>query len=354
MSRLQFGGGPEDVYLVPDANGNLHEGPGAVVQFYSAETGSNPITDLLDRNSSPITTVTTSTGSDGRVPGQIPPFFGPDGVFEMWASAAGSPRFLMQASNLGSYLGPVKDQFTQHAAQPNAHGTKLQDLLNVATAAGSATDGQALIYQASSSTWIPGSASASSAPGNMATTDTTQTISGVKTFSGAMTTTGGNTAKPSAVGNPARITQALSGQTGNVEEWRDSTGAAKAWVNSAFGIVAPNLGRSITFTKAGTITVGTGTFRWYNDLGVTLTIRSVRANIGTASTSGTPTVDVKVNGTTIYGTSANRPTVAVSALTSGKNTGFSTTTIADGSYLTADVVVAGTGAADLVVQVELV
>lgn len=354
MSRLQFGGGPEDVYLVPDANGNLHEGPGATVLFYSTETGSNPVTDLLDRNSSPITNITTSTGTDGRVPGQIPPFFGPDGVFEMWASAAGSPRFLMQASNLGSYLGPVKDQFTQHAAQPNAHGTKLQDLLNVATAAGSATDGQALIYQGSSSSWIPGSASSSNAPANMATTDTAQTVGGAKTFTGLETFTGGLVAKPSAIANQARILQALAGQTGNVEEWRDSTGAAKAWMTSAFAVNAPNLGRTVTFVKSGALATGTGTMRWWNDLGVALTIRSVRASVGTASTSGTPTVDVLSGGTTIYGTPANRPTIAVSSLTSGKNTSFSTTTIAAGGYLTADVVVAGTGAADLVVQVELV
>lgn len=351
MTRMQFGSGPEDVYLVPDDDGDLHQGGGATVLFYSTESGANPITDLLDVNLSPVTSITTSTGSDSRAIGQIPPFLGPDGVFEMWASANGSPRFLMQASNLGSYLGPVKDQYTQHAAQSNGHGTRLQDLVGVSSGVGSVTDGQTIIYQASSGLWIAGSAVAGG--GGDVTTNTTQTISGTKTFSSLQTFTGGQLSKPAVVSGQARILQALASQTGNVEEWRDSANTAKAWMTSAFALRAPNLGRTITFAKAGAVSTGVGSYRWYCDLGVTLTILSVRVNVGTASTSGTPTVDVNVNGTTIYSTQGNRPTVAVGAFTSGKNTGFSTTTITDGQYLTADIDVAGTGTADLIVQIEV-
>ena len=270
----------------------------------------------------------------------------------MWASANGSPRFLMQASNLGSYLGPVKDQYAQHAAQSNGHGTRLQDLVGVSSSVGSVTDGQTIIYQAASGLWIAGSAVAGG--GGDVTTTTAQTISGQKTFSSLQTFTGGTLAKPASVSGQALILQALASQTGNVEEWRDSAGTAKAWMTSAFALNAPNVGRTVTFAKAGTVATGVGTYRFYNDLGVTLTIRSVRVNVGTASTSGTPTVDVNVNGTTIYGTQSNRPTVAVSAFTSGKSTGFSTTTLTDGQYLTADIDVAGTSTADLIVQVELV
>lgn len=353
MTRMQFGGGPEDVYLVDSDQNNLQPGAGATVLFYSGETGNNPITDLLDINLSPITSITTSNGSDGRAPGQIKPFYGPDGVFEMWASANGSPRFLMQASNLGSYLGPTKDQFTQHAAQPNGHGTKLQDLINVSSTVASATDGQTIIYNASSGLWIAGSAVTGGGGGDVTTT-TAQTISATKTFTAVQNFNAGAVLKPATAAGQASVVQALASQTGNVAEWRDSTGTAKAWMTSAFAINAPNTGRTVTFVKAGALATGTGTFRWYNDLGVSLTIRSVRASIGTASTSGTPTVDVLINGTTIYGTAANRPSIAVSSLTSGKNTGFSVATIAAGSYFTSDVVVAGTGAADLVVQIEVV
>lgn len=360
MARMMFGGGPEDLYLIPDEDGDLQQGGGVVLRAYSTETGNNPITDLLDINLSPVTTVTTSTGSDGRVRGQVAPFWGPDATYELWVGPDSQPRFLMQASNLGSQLGPVKDQYAQHAAQSNGHNTRLQDLSNVSTASvGGATNGQSLTYNTTSGLWEASTVSGGGAPSNMVTTDTTQTVTGAKTLSGttaisgALTTTGGVTARPSAVANPAVIVQALASQTGNVEEWRDSTGAVKGYVTSDFRLRAPNLSQSITFAKAGAVSTGVGSFRWYNQTGVSLTILSVRVNVGTASSSGTPTVDVNKNGTTIYGTQGNRPTVAVSGFTSGKNTGFSVTTLADGDYLTADIDVAGTGTADLVVQIEV-
>jgi hypothetical protein len=354
MARMMFGGGPEDVYLIPDDEGDLKQAGGVVIRFYSSEIGNNPITDLLDINQSPVTFVTTSTGSDGRVAGQIAPFYGPDATYELWAGATGQPRFLLQASNLGSALGPIRDQYLQHAAQSNGHGTRLQDLANVnTTSVGAATNGQALVFNSASGLWIAGAAATGGGGTGDATLAGTQTFTGAKTFSAAATFTGGVTAKPAVATGPAQVSQALASQTGNVEEWRDSSGATKAWMTSDLRMRAPNLGRTITFAKAGAVAIGAGTFRWYCDAGTNLTILSVRVNVGTPSTSGTPTVDVNVNGTSIYGTQASRPTVAVGALTSGKNVGFSTTTISDGAYLTADIDVAGTGTADLIVQIEL-
>jgi hypothetical protein len=352
MARMMFGGGPEDVYLVPDDEGDLKQAGGVVIRFYSTETGNSPIVDLLDINQSPITYVTTSTGGS-RVAGQIAPFYGPNGFYEMWAGADGQPRFLLQASNLGSEIGPVKDQFQQHVAQANGHGTRLQDLTNVSPTTPS--DGQVPVYNAVSGLYVPGTVAGGGGgtPTNMVTTDTTQTVTAAKTLSGALTTTGGVTSRPSAVGNQARILQALASQTGNVEEWRDSGGTARAWMASDFRLRAPNLGRTVSFARAGAVAVGVGTYRWFNDTGVTLTILSVRIGVGTASSSGTPTVDVNKNGTTIYGTQGNRPTVAVGANVSGKNTGFSVTTVADGEYLSADIDVAGTSASDLWVQIEV-
>lgn len=353
MARMMFGGGPEDVYLVTDDDGDLQAGGGATVLFYSTETGANPVTDLLDINLSPVTHVTTSTGSDGRAPGQIAPFWGPDAVYEMWASANGSPRFLMQASNLGAELGPVRDQYLQHAAQSNGHGTRLQDLVNVDTTSIAAiTDGQTIVWQTSSGLFVAGDAVTGGGGGSGdVTTTTTQTISGQKTFSGLQTFTGGQVARPAASTGQARIVQALSGQNGNLEEWRDSGATARAWMTSDFRMRAPNLAQTITFAKAGAVTAGTGLFKWYNDLAVALTILGVRASLGTASSSGSPTFDVNKNAATIYGTQGNRPTIAVGSLTSGLNTGFSVSTIAPGEYLTADVDTAGTNAADLVLQI---
>lgn len=349
MARMMFGAGPEDLYLTPDDDGDLHQGGGVIIRMYSTETGNNPVTDLLDVNLSPISYITTSTGSDGRIPGQIAPFWGPDGTYELWAGADNQPRFLLQASNLGSQLGPIRDQYLQHAAQSNGHGTRLQDLANVnPTSVGGATDNQALTFDATSGLWVAETlAGGGGAPSNMVTTDTTQTVAGAKT------TTGGLTVKPASVSTPGLIVQALASQTGNVEEWRDSSNAVKAWMTAAFALRVPNLTRTVSFARTGSVTTGVGTYRWYNETGVTLSILSVRIGVGTASSSGTPTVDVNKNGTTIYGTQANRPTVAVGSNVSSRNTSFSVTTIADGEYLTADIDVAGTGAADLWVQVEV-
>jgi hypothetical protein len=347
MARMMFGGGPEDVFLRADEDGDLQAGGGATVLFYSGESvGTNPITDLLSISLAPITSVTTSTGSDGRAPGQLAPFYGPDDVYEMWASAAGSPRFLLQASNLGSVLGPIGDQYLQHAALPNAHGTGLQNLTNVSIPA--PANGQALIYQSSSGLWVAGTVAGGGGGG---TGDAT--LAGAQTFTGAKTFTGGVTERPVSISTAARTVQSLTGQTGNVEEWRDGAGALKAWMTPTFAVHAPNLSQTVAFARAGALTTGAGTMRFYNDRSVPLTILSIRINTGTPSTSGLPTVDINIDGGTIYTTQGNRPSIAVGALTSGKNTGFATSVLPVGSYLTADVDLAGAGASDLVVQIEL-
>lgn len=156
MARMQFGGGPEDVYLIVDSDGDLQPGRGSVIQFYSTEIGNTPLLDLQTLGGSPITYVTTSNGSDGRAPGQIAPFLGPDGVYEMWAGPENQPRFLMQSSNLGSVMGTAREQLIQHISEVNGHSTRLQDLLDVnGIAAGAATEGQVLAYDATSNWWEP-------------------------------------------------------------------------------------------------------------------------------------------------------------------------------------------------------
>jgi len=106
------------------------------------------------------------------------------------------------------------------------------------------------------------------------------------------------------------------------------------------------------FSKAGVLTTGTGTFRWYNDSGVTLTFREVRISAGTAPTGAAILVDVNNNGTTVFSTQSNRPTIAISGNT-GTTTTFNDTTIADGEYLTIDIDQIGSTIAgsDLTVQV---
>lgn len=110
------------------------------------------------------------------------------------------------------------------------------------------------------------------------------------------------------------------------------------------------------FSKAGTLATGVGTHRIYNDSGATLTIKAVRASVGTAPTGSSIIVDINKGATTptsIFTTQANRPTIAAGNFTSGKVTNMNVTTIADGEFFTVDIDAVGSGTAgsDLVVQV---
>lgn len=110
-----------------------------------------------------------------------------------------------------------------------------------------------------------------------------------------------------------------------------------------------------TFSKSGALTVTTGTQRWYNDSGRTLKITAIRASVGTAPTGAALIVDVKIAGTTIYTTSGNRPTIAVSTNTI-KSTNPDIAVIPDGTYFTVDVAQIGSTVAgsDLTVAINMV
>jgi hypothetical protein len=92
-----------------------------------------------------------------------------------------------------------------------------------------------------------------------------------------------------------------------------------------------------TWSKSGTLTTSTGALKWYNRTGRTLTFDSVSLAVGTAPTGAAILVDVNVDGTTIYATQGNRPTIAISGTSSDNTTAPDTTTIADNHYLTVDV-----------------
>lgn len=89
-------------------------------------------------------------------------------------------------------------------------------------------------------------------------------------------------------------------------------------------------------------------------LGTSYRLVEVRARINTAPTGLALVVDVNKNGTTIYGTQANRPTIAIggNAATGGT---ASVTTFAAGDVLTVDVDQVGSTVAgsDLVVAIRL-
>jgi hypothetical protein len=352
-----YGGGITDVYLVQDEEGDLKPGGGYPALFYAGENeGSEQYTDLHSITNQDITFVVTSTGSDGRAAGQIAPFIGPDGPASMWCSVNGSPRFLMQASNFQPWALDWINQLIQHLTGGiNPHQSTLRSMADVdAEQMAGATPGQAVVM-GPNGLWIAGAA-VSGGGGGGGTGDATlageQTFTGAKTFDALATFNKGAVTRPAAANAVAAIVQALTNQTGNLHEWRDAANAVRAWVGADFGIYAPNTGRTIPYAKAGPVAVGSaGGFPWYNDTGIALPIRSVRGSVVTAGTS-TTTFDVQVDGASIYGTAGNRPSIASGQKTSGRNTGYSTNKIPAGSYLTASILAAGTGAADALLQVD--
>ena len=353
MTRLQFGGGPEDVYQIQDpTTGFTKPGGGAQALLYSDQAMMNRITDLTTLAGQPISFVTTETGSDIKYAlGQIAPFLGPDGVFEMWCSVAGSPAFLLQASNLGGFLKPYVDQLVQLL---NADPMRLSLLADVdpASITGGAV-GNAVVKLASG-LWGAGTVASGGGGGaGDVTTTTAQTISATKTFTALQNLLAGTLTRPAATNAVAAIVQALAAQTGNLNEWRDSAGSVRSWVGPDGLIYSPNGGTTIPMGKAGALGNGTGTMTWYNDRGVSLKVRSVRASVGTAVTTGTAVFEPRVNGTSFYTVSGNRPSIGASAKTSGKNTGFTAgLVIPDGGYITVDISGTYTGGADTLFQID--
>lgn len=107
-----------------------------------------------------------------------------------------------------------------------------------------------------------------------------------------------------------------------------------------------------TFAITGTVAAATGRSRVYME--GTYSVVSVRASVNTAPTGASLICDVNKNGTTIYTTQANRPTIAASAFTATANSP-DVTTLAAGDYLTVDVDQVGSTMAgsDLTVTIRL-
>ena len=123
----------------------------------------------------------------------------------------------------------------------------------------------------------------------------------------------------------------------------------------ASAVQAASRAQTLPYSYTGPLSVATGAVRLYNDTGSAWTITGVRASVGTAPTGAAIIVDIKINGTTIFTTQANRPTIAVSTNTSGNVTNMDVTSVAAGDYLTVDVAQVGSTVAgsDLSVQVEV-
>lgn len=92
--------------------------------------------------------------------------------------------------------------------------------------------------------------------------------------------------------------------------------------------------QTLAFSHAGNLETGTGVFRIPMDYAGTIV--SARAMVNTAPTGSSAIFDINLNGTTIFSTQANRPTIAAAATDSGSDTP-NTTSFSAGDYFTVDI-----------------
>lgn len=395
-ARHRFGGGVEDFVFTVGAGNTAVLLGGAEIKGYTGKTGGTQHVDLTLNadGTGAVTAITSQDGTGGTSLGAYGPFYGPVGVRWMWLSANNGPRFLAVANDIPEELALVVEQlaaldtaFGTHLSGTNPHGTGLVDLADVE--ADAPTDGQLLSWSQTLARWVPvtvgGLGGTVLLAGSQVITGTktfntgdpstsrvvvsatsSQTADLLQVFSAANQSVGGVAQKalafdalgrlrllsPSTASVPAQI-RAAAGQSANLFEQLNSSGTAVAWMDSLARWRAPNLGHTFAWSLSGDAVAGTGTHRFYNDTGVDLQLRSVRASVGTAPTGSGLTVDVNVNGSSVFTNQANRPTIAASGTTSGRITSMDVTNFAAGAYLTIDVDAIGSTVAgkDLVVQV---
>lgn len=179
--------------------------------------------------------------------------------------------------------------------------------------------------------------------------------------------TGSGTA---AQGNDSRITGAVQASTGTAKGdllvFTASGTVARLAVGSngdhlvadsaaTPGVKWQNNRQTQTWAFTGTAVITTGKARWYNRTGRTLTVIGAWAAANTAPTGATVfTVDVNKNGTTIFTTQGNRPTVVASTNGGVMSATPDVTSVADGDYLTVDVDAVGNTVAGADVTVGVV
>lgn len=180
-----------------------------------------------------------------------------------------------------------------------------------------------------------------------------QTVGKVTTAEDILVATGANTFKRLGKGSNGHILQVLAGALAYGALPTDSVGSAQIAANAVgiSEITAAGRYKEVIFSKNGVLTTGTGTFRWYAK--VATTIVDVWISVGVAPTGAALTVDVNHNGTTIFTTQGNRPSISASAFFDEAGAADGDVTLAAGEYLTVDIDQVGSTIAgsDLVVGV---
>ena len=303
---------------------------------------------------------THSTGSSDPInPANIGAFPQPTGTTSQVLQGNGVPSLVSGAHISSTIKDPVAatpglrtlGSGAQQAA-PGTHAHPVTDL----TATGTR---DATTFLRGDNTWAP-----ATTPTNTVTTDTTQTITGTKTFSTPLTGSAGIYDGANRVYSdsnpPQTFMQAESSATpatpaaGFGTQYVLTSDSWPRYINDSGQIGVMINYEPYIFSVTGALTVATGKSRVY--LEGNYAIDSVRASVNTAPAGAAIIVDVSLNGTTIFTTQANRPSITAGANTALGNLGAGTiTSISTGQYLTVDVDQIGTTTAgsDLTVVIRL-
>jgi len=121
----------------------------ATITAWDAQTGGTQITDLLAADgTTPISYVQSADGSGDDQLGQIPAFYGPDDVVQLWLSANDGPRVLATASDLDLMVADTSAAIASFSSDLSTFENTFGEVNGVAT-----LDGDGLI--AASQRWDP-------------------------------------------------------------------------------------------------------------------------------------------------------------------------------------------------------
>lgn len=199
---------------------------------------------------------------------------------------------------------------------------------------GSGTDGQVLTKDAISGGGFKWASAASTSPATTSSLGTVQLAGDL----------GGVATAPTvpALANKANTSTTIAagtGLTGGGDLSANRT-LAVTYGTTAGTVAQGNHTHTLTFSltsffKTGTLAAITGTQRLPID--GTYTIVGTRLMVGTAPTGVSIIVDVNKNGTTIYTTQGNRPTIVAAANAGGPGAVPDITTLVAGDYLSIDI-----------------
>ena len=236
-----------------------------------------------------------------------------------------------------------------HAARPAESAVPVGALYSCTT--------HSLIYKNVAGTWTTwatltsGSVAASavtfSPTGAVAATDVQAAIAEVDTEKVAKSLFDANTILMATTDDtPVALTVAASRfvgrkATGDIDDMT----AAEAWAVLAAGAGHPEVLMLAVSDETTAITTGTAKVTFRMPFAMTLT--AVRASLTTASSSGTPTVDINEAGATILSTKLTIDASELTSTTAAAAAVISDANLADDAEMTIDIDTAGTGAKGL-------